>query len=48
MFLTGLHRVRPVGLRRLLLLGRQGILRRLANIGHGSVAEAFLMSRVNS
>ncbi len=48
MFLTGLHLVRSVGLRCLLLLGRKGILRRLANTGRGSVAEAFLMSGVNA
>ncbi|MDK2930882.1 MAG: arsenite methyltransferase [Bacillota bacterium] len=34
MFLTGLHLVRSLGHRCLLLLGRKGILRRLANTGH--------------
>lgn len=48
MFLTGLRLVRSVGLRCLLLLGRKGILRRLANTGHGSVTEDLLMSRVNA
>ncbi len=48
MFVTGLHLVRSVGLRCLLLLGRKGILRPLANTSRGSVAEAFFMSRVNA
>lgn len=45
MFVTGLHLVRSVGLRCLLLLGRKGILRRPANTGRGSATEALLISR---